>query len=199
MNHLTIALENLKKIMGLNIINNDTFNQLLSPLNDTWKDANHQYTCHKLPDEQWVKSGILRVLDDLRSGCGFLQNAHLNDILDTSKSHYFLSFKSKRRLHHLESISQQLLETQSQEAFKKNPDADLHDSLKNFHLYAGDGHFHAASSHDDKNDKSKKDAVGHLYALNLRNHLLSHLILASDGTKRSRMTWVFSSVWRLRS
>jgi hypothetical protein len=184
MNHLTIVLENLKKIMSLNITDNDTFNQLLSPLHDAWLAADHQYLCHKLPDEQWVKSGILRVLDDLRTGCGFLQNAHLIDLLDASKSHYFGSFKSKRRLKHLESISKQLLETQSQEAFKQNPSADLHESLKNFHLYAGDGHFHAASSHDDRNDKSKKDAVGHLYALNLRNHLLSHLILASDGSKK---------------
>lgn len=184
MNHLTIALENLKKFMSLNITDNDTFNQLLSPLHDAWQAADSQYLCHKLPDEQWVKSGILRVLDDLRTGCGFLQNAHLIDLLSASKSHYFESFKSKRRLKHLKSISDQLLEAQSQEVFKQNPSAGLHESLKNFHLYAGDGHFHAASSHDKKNNKSKKDAVGHLYALNLRNHLLSHLTLASDGSKK---------------
>ena len=97
MNHLTIVLENLKKIMGLNITNNDTFEQLLAPLHDALQHADHQYLCHKLSDEQWVKAGILRVLDDLRSGCGFLQNAHLNDLLSASRSHYFESFKSKRR------------------------------------------------------------------------------------------------------
>jgi len=77
-----------------------------------------------------------------------------------------------------------LLEKEAQVALKNNPNANLHESLKNFHLYAGDGHFHAASAHDTKNDKAKKDAVGHLYALNLRNHLLSHLALASDGSKK---------------
>lgn len=170
--------------MGSNLTDNDTFHQLFAPLNNTWGDAEHQYKCHKLSDEDWIKAGVVRVLDDLRSGCGFLQNAHLIDLLKASKSNYFESFKSKRRLNYLESLSQQLLEKEAQVALKNNPNANLHESLKNFHLYAGDGHFHAASAHDTKNDKAKKDAVGHLYALNLRNHLLSHLALASDGSKK---------------
>jgi hypothetical protein len=170
--------------MGINLSNNDTFHQFFSPLQEAWHEANHQYKCHKLPDESWVQAGVLRVLDNLRTGCDFLQNAHLKKLLTASKSHYFSSFKSQRRLKHLVSISQQLLDREAQAAFKNNPSAGLDDSLKNFHLYAGDGHFHAASSHDDRNDKGKKDAVGHLYALNMRNHLLSHLTLASDGAKK---------------
>ena len=164
--------------------NSDTSNQLFSPIHSIFQQAEHQYLCHKLSDEQWIQSGVLRVLDDLRSGCGFLQNAHLNDLLDTSKTHYFQSFNSKRRLKHLMSITKNLSEQLAHLAFKENPSADLHESLKNFHIYAGDGHFHAASSHDALNDQSKKDAVGHLYALNLRTHLLSHLALSSDGSKK---------------
>jgi hypothetical protein len=113
MNQLTTGLENLKKIMTFNSTNDDTSTQLLSPLNDSLKSAKHQYQCHKISDEEWVKSGVLRVLDDLRSGCGFLQNAHLKNLLNASKSHYFESFKSKRRLKHLSSISEKLLEDQS--------------------------------------------------------------------------------------
>jgi len=51
--------------MGSNLTDNDTFHQLFAPLNNTWGDAEHQYKCHKLSDEDWIKAGVVRVLDDL--------------------------------------------------------------------------------------------------------------------------------------
>ncbi len=164
--------------MGLNTTNSDTLNQHISPITNVLEDAEHQFKCHILPDEEWIKSGILRVLDNLQTGCAFLQNSQLLDLPSPSKSHYFESFKSTTRLNHLQAITKQLLQEEARLAFKANSSAGLHDSLKSFHIYAGDGHFHAASSHDEKDYKERKNAVGHLYALNLRNNLLSHLKLA---------------------
>jgi len=69
-------------------------------------------------------------------------------------------------------------------AFNKlfGSDPGLRKALGKFHLYAGDGHFRAATSHDKRNDKNIRNAIGHLCSPNLRNRFLSHLALGSDGT-----------------
>jgi hypothetical protein len=157
----------------------------LSPFQTT---ANHQYTCHQVPDSEWINAGLQRVIGDHRSGCAFVQDRAMRDELQLTKSHYFESFKSTRRHDHLASLSQQFVHHHAQLALKENDlfgsDPGLKKALEKLHLYAGDGHFHAASSHDKRDDKNTKNAIGHLYALNLRNQFLSHLALGSDGTKK---------------
>jgi len=132
--------------------------------------------------------GLERVLGDHRSGCAFVQSRVLRDLSNVSKSHYFESCKSSRRYRHLASLSTDFTHSHSQLALKANDlfaeVPALSKTLKNFHLYAGDGHFHAASSHDKRDQSGVKNAVGHLYSLNLRNGFLSHLALGSDGTNK---------------
>lgn len=170
--------------MDLLLPHSETFCRLVAPLEPILRHSKHQRTCHNLSDDLWIQSGILRVLDDIKTGSAFLQHGHVENLFTTKKSHYFESCKSVRRLKHLQGVNNDLLLQKSQQALKENPSANLHESLDTFHLYAGDGHFHAASSHEELNDKGKKDAIGHLYALNLRNSLLSHLALSSDGTAK---------------
>ena len=56
-----------------------------------------------------------------------------------------------------------------------DPFADFKD-LADFDLYAGDGHFIAAAT---------KYATGHLYALDLRSHSMTHLTV-SDQVERNK-------------
>jgi hypothetical protein len=164
------------------------FERFISPLKPFQDTADHQYLCHKVPDCEWINLGLERVIGDHRSGCAFVQERVLRDLLNVSKSHYFESCKSIRRFRHLTSLSTQFVNHHAQLALKANdlfgahPEADK--CLEHFHIYAGDGHFHSASSHDKQDDKGVKNAIGHLYALNLRNQFLSHLSLGSDGTKK---------------
>lgn len=108
--------------------------------------------------------------------------------MNLTKSNYFESCKSTRRYQHLKGIAEEFLHHYSQHALKNihlfEGQTKINEALKDFHLYAGDGHFHSASSHDARDSKQRKNAIGHLYALNLRNHHLSHLALGSDGTKK---------------
>jgi hypothetical protein len=84
----------------------------------------------------------------------------------------------------------------------------VHPELAGFWLFAGDGHYHAAAVHDPRvlgakdfkphppprKNKSMdrvrvepvgtQDAVGHFFALNLRNHLLRHLVVADQQERR---------------
>ncbi len=164
------------------------FARFVAPLLPFLDSAQRKYTCHQVPDSEWINAGLQRVIGDHRSGCAFIQDRVLRDELDLTKSHYFESLKSTRRHEHLTSISQQFFHNHAQLALKENnlfgADPALKKALENFHLYAGDGHFHAASSHDKSDNQDLKNAVGHLYSLNLRNQFLSHLALSSDGTKK---------------
>jgi hypothetical protein len=74
-------------------------------------------------------------------------------------------------------------------------------SLDDFDLYAGDGHFIEAATHDkakprgsttqpsDPNEAStrqttSKYATGHIYTINLRSHAMSHLAVADQQTRK---------------
>jgi len=65
------------------------------------------------------------------------------------------------------------------------------EELKNWHLFAGDGHYHKAAIFDSKTkaDLSRKEpgksATGHFFRLDLRTHHLGYLDLAQpeDGKK----------------
>jgi len=177
-----------EKVMSNPFEHSPTFARFIEPLTPLLADAAHQYTCHKVPDSQWITLGLERVIGDHRSGCAFVQERVLRDLLNVSKSHYFESCKSARRLKHLTALSKQFVDKHAQSALNSSDLFDeqnkINDSLKDFHIYAGDGHFHAASSHDKRDEKQIKNAVGHLYALNLRNQFLSHLALGSDGAKK---------------
>jgi len=168
--------------MVFNIKSNKTVLGLLAPILELIESAKHQYSCHKLTDEEWLHCGIARSLEDDPSGRGFLQDirAHTKKKFNIKRSHFFESLKSKRRLKHLQGINEAHLMHEAQ-ASLKSATLKLPACLDNFHVYAGDGHFHAASRHDACDEKNNKHAVGHLYTLNLRTQLVSHLCLASDG------------------
>lgn len=163
-----------------------TFARFIAPLQEFIDSAEHQYRCRAVPDSEWIHAGLERVAGDQRSGCEFIQQRVLRDITHLKKSNYFESCKSTRRYRHLNGICEAFLYHHSQASLKENNLFEgldrVNKLLADFHIYAGDGHFHAASSHDSRDDRDTKNAIGHLYALNLRNQDLSHLRLGSDGT-----------------
>lgn len=77
----------------------------------------------------------------------------------------------------------------------------LFSSLDDYDIYAGDGHYRAASTHEPKKD-NKKYAIGHFYTLNLRTHMLTHLdgMLDEPGRKKEHDIHLLkrSSVKQLR-
>jgi hypothetical protein len=154
--------------------------------------------CPALPDELWLEAGIRRCLGLFQSGRDFLQDLadrHDTEILRTT---FFESLKSKRRLALLSEILAQV-QAHMRRALP-DPFAALK-GLEGFDLYAGDGHFIAAASHDKaaprkSSGKSKavgrtaaftatKYATGHIYSLCLRSHGMTHLTV-SDQIERNK-------------
>jgi len=62
--------------------------------------------------------------------------------------------------------------------------------LDGFAIYAGHGHYHAAAVHDkrriDSKGKSRKEAAGHFFLLDLRTHFISYLTGADQSGTRKR-------------
>jgi hypothetical protein len=159
--------------------------RLWAPLRLLLPEAKNQRHCPAITDENWIECGIERGLTELESGCGFLQNLHFHPQRAAPKrSTYFEGFKSTRRLKHLRLLNDSLTRSEAQKALLENPTAGIHPSLQDFHLQAGDGHFHAASTHDLRDHKGRKNATGHLYTLNLRTGLLHHLGLSGKGVSK---------------
>lgn len=165
-----------------------TFQQFLAPLIPFQEQARNQYRCRAVDDWDWIQTGLQRVIGQHVSGCAYLQKRAARGSFNLTKSNYFESCKSPRRYRHVKGLTADFLLHHSQHALKHQDLFADHPAsskaLNDFHLYAGDGHFHAASTHDPRDSKQRKNPIGHLYAFNLRNHHLSHLALGSDGKNK---------------
>jgi hypothetical protein len=169
---------------------NTTDSKLLSchffaPSTAALLDNEHRRNCPELSDQKWIKLGVNRVLKECRSGRGFLQDWAMSNTEDdaVTVSLFFETLKSSRRLALIESIN-----TLVADSMPSHPDG-LMDELKElagFDVYAGDGHYHATSTHE-LSIQGKRRAVGHFYTLNLRTHALTHLAAADhrDGRKKA--------------
>ena len=119
--------------------------------------------------------GISRVLGDVRSGRDFLQEWAMarghEDAVGVSL--FFEALKSARRCNLLQELNAALSRSMA-----THPDLEvdwqLLPELKKIEVFAGDGHYHAASTHDLLIE-GRRRAVGHFYTLNLRTHALTHL------------------------
>ena len=163
--------------------------------------------CHECPDELWLRAGVWRCLTEQHSGRAFLQtNARLFPNLPEVVP-YFDSLRSERRLDLVLQASDALYERLASASNLADPFAQ-HPELAGFRLFAGDGHYHAAAVHDPRvlgakdvrpNPPPRKnksmnrvrvepagtqDAVGHFFALNLRNQLMRHLVVADQEERR---------------
>jgi len=156
--------------------------EFLTPFINALNEAKeHRYKCKELPDEEFFKAGLARISHHFMSGrelVQFWQDFHDSSI---SVSRLFDALKSNRRLKLLKSIADLMMKEHNKpslyDPFKNCSDLD------NFAIYAGDGHSHAASVHEDKVE-GKKYAPCHLYMVNLRNNLATHMDVCRPKHKK---------------
>lgn len=133
-----------------------------------------------MSDAQWLEFGARRCLSTCRSGRDFLQ--YLSDChdIDLDVETYFDTLKSERRLALIREVNVGLRWRMRKEI--EDPFAQF-ESLKDFEILAGDGHFHAASCHDSS-PTDKKYPTGHLFTLDLRTHALTHLTVGDQVNRK---------------
>ena len=155
--------------------------RFLSPLANILGELTTTRRCPELPDADWLALGVLRVLHDAPSGRGFLQEVGPGLPGCPEFNHFFATLRSERRL----AVCTEADELLRRSLAQSLPDAlaEVHE-LRDFDVYAGDGHWHGAAAHDQRPDLvSPKAACGHFYALDLRRGLLHH-ITAADQVAR---------------
>lgn len=152
--------------------------RFLAPLEEVLPRLKTTRVCPGLPDADWLALGVLRVLHDVPSGRGFLQEvgAYLPNCPDFN--HFFATLRSGRRLEVCQEAAHLLGE--DLKAFLPDSLADV-EELAAFDIYAGDGHWHKAASHDRAPlEKSPKSACGHFFALDMRYGTLEHITTADQ-------------------
>lgn len=158
--------------------------KLFNPLSPLLADCKNTRSCPSLSDQEWLETGVLRVLSNEPSGRSFLQkrfDAGLNLI---TRSHFFESLKSLRRLRLCREVNAALLDYRKRYYHRSDPFKSYR-LLDDFDIYAGDGHYHKAAAHDPLK-QGKKYPVQHFYSINLRSKSLSHLTLADTSGQRKR-------------
>lgn len=138
-------------------------------------------SCPELSDEAWLRLGITRALEDKPSGRAFLQEigATLDDI--PARSSFFETLSSSRRLH----LCREVLALMHARMSRTLSDPlAAYPALRDFAVFAGDGHFHAAAVHDPRDPDGTKYATGHLYMLDFRTHAAHHLDVGDQKDRK---------------
>jgi len=156
----------------------------LNPAAQALSRSTHQRQCPDVSDWQWIDMGVLRTLKDVRSGRDFLEQWNLgNETQSVDYGQFFEIQRSARRLGLVRDVNQQVAAGMGPHEYSN---IDTLDGLSNFDIYAGDGHYIGASTHDERID-GKRRAVGHFYSLDFRSCAMTHLT-GSDlqgGLKKS--------------
>lgn len=139
--------------------------------------------CPEFSDDDYLKLGVQRVLENSESGRAFLQEHGVRFENTPDLANYFAALRSPRRGEVLRDVSVALISAANpklQDRLAGIPE------LSNYECFAGDGHWHKAAVHDPRHEGSKM-AVGHFYSLNLRTHTLRHLA-AGEGLHEHDMS-----------
>ena len=156
-----------------NIILSDLF---FKPIIKLYQSSSDRYKCCDISDIQYVLLGLWRTLGQCVSGHDFIQNLNDRNLFDITTTTFFKALRSKRRLANITSLNDLLISPIQEKVH--DPFAS-HQELKDWQIYAVDGHYQKAACHDPIyiNSKGQKThaATGHFFRLNLRNHHLSLL------------------------
>jgi hypothetical protein len=146
------------------------------PLAGLARRSSHARTCPDFSDDDYLQCGLLRVLESSTSGRAFLQEHGARLSNSPSQANYFATLHSPRRAAVVADVNNALRTMANQTL----PDrlAGIAE-LAAYEVFAVDGHWHKAASHDPRH-KGVKMAVGHFYSLNLRTHTLRQLA-AGEG------------------
>ncbi len=160
------------------------YSKLFNPITSLLKGCKNTRNCPSLPDQEWIETGVTRVLSNESSGRSFLQKRFDAGLSLITRSHFFESLKSERRLRLCQEINRALLDHRKRYYQQFDP-FKAYSVLDNYDIYAGDGHYHNAAAHDPKK-QGKKYPTQHFYSINFRSKSLSHLTLADTSGQRKR-------------
>lgn len=151
----------------------DLLNPLLAevffgPLCGVMEGGSFTRECSVIDDQSFVALCVMRVLQSSKSGRDFIQVHGIPNLPGLTRSNYFKSLSSSRRL----TLMTTTLDTMRTQLL---PDLRAHDDLlecipelNNWEIWAMDGHAMAHATHDARNAKDAYSPVNAIYKLDLR-------------------------------
>ena len=109
------------------------------PLHPLLASALNLWHCPELPDDEWLRMGVARVLEGSPSGRAFLQEHGLEFEQIPSYGNYFASLRSARRRDLALEISEKLIESVEQQLCDRLAHIP---ELEPYACFAADGHWH---------------------------------------------------------
>jgi hypothetical protein len=154
--------------------------QFLQPLHSVYDQATTIRNCPAQSDLDWLTKGVDRVLSHSRSGRDFIQTFQLFWARELQVGPYFETLASPRRLSMVADCSGLL--RRRVDASRPSPLSQF-ESLTQFDVYAGDGHYLEHATHDPVIGDTHW-ATGHFFALNLKSQSLFPLVLADRAQRK---------------
>jgi hypothetical protein len=172
------------QLSPLHAENNSVSAALLSPLLVASVGNPWFRSCPVTSDDEWMRLGVLRVLEQEPSGRGFVQAMRDGNHSNLAVSSLFDNLSSARRLRACRWSSHALRQKMDKQRSAIDPLA-AYPCLNGFAIFAGDGHYHEKATHDFAR-LGHDTATQHFYALDLRTHSLRHITAAQTGPETDK-------------
>ena len=157
--------------------------EFYSPMARALEKAAGKRECPEFTDEHFLKSGVGRCLNDVRSGRDWIQRAMAIFEWAGTVSRCFISLRRERRLGLLGNGAAGVRSEADETAPASDDPFAEHAELDGFAIYAADGHFHGTSAHEEPIG-GKRQPIGHFFGMNLRTQSMIHLDVARPKFKR---------------
>ncbi len=157
--------------------------RFFAPVERALSVAESRRNCPEFSDEEYLESGIGRVIAHVQSGRDWVQRLRMWMNSRLTVCNFFATLKSSRRLALLEEVADGVrheLDVGSKDGH--DPLAE-HQELDGFAVYASDGHYEMPSAHAERIE-GKAQPVGYFFSINLRSHSLALLDIARPKRKR---------------
>lgn len=148
--------------------------RFFAPVENALLSSDNTRVCTAISDLEHLYSGVGRAMANVASGRDWVQQADPVVGKPIKVSQFFDAVKSPRRLAFLKDVNADLVRQCAD--IGDDPFAE-HAELENFEIFAGDGHYHNCSSHEEEIE-GKRRAIGHFFFMNLRVQALLHLDIA---------------------
>jgi hypothetical protein len=148
------------------------------PILDALKNSDITRECSVIDDANFVILAIMRVLQSSKTGRDFIQSHGMSAVEGLNRSNYFSSLASKRRLKMMKALEQEFQKQQLPALRSQDDRLSMFPELKNFEVWAGDGHQIAHATHDSRNQKDAYSPVNAIYKFDLRSGWMRFIDLA---------------------
>lgn len=152
-------------------------NAFFAPIIQELSQVDATRECAVIDDANFACLAVLRALQNSKTGREFIQNFGIPSLVGLTRSNYFGSLSSKRRLAMMIELDQRLQAEQLPALRQHHDHIQSLTELKDYEIWAADGHAIAHATHDPRNEKGSYTPINAIYKIDLRSHWINFIDL----------------------